>query len=143
MAPDIGVAPVDRNGADQSVTAATKRPQRFRGGGEIRWLIEPMAITFQDLIGADDQGPWDAGGDFSGLGVGQDGGGGFHITVLTTHALFNFHLVNGRGFASVANTGVIQDVAADFAGRSQNDGTHFAPVLENDQSSSSLRRLYS
>ncbi len=132
MTPDDVLVPHCRHGADQAVGAATEAPQVPGGLNRIGRLVEPCALAFEDLVGADHQGPGMACRYRSGLRLGQGQGGG--LDRFGTQAVLDRGFVDGGGVADMIDARVGQNLGAGAAGGGQDQGA-------DSQVTDSRRRL--
>ena len=83
------------------------------------WLVEPLAVQVQDLIGADDQGAGVALRYLDGLGLRQESGDDGGILVPVAGLDFGF-AESGR-IADVIDSRPLEDAGSDDAGRGKDD----------------------
>ena len=130
---------MDRHGRDQPVSAAAKGFQRRRRLFLVSGLVEPPAVQFEDLIGADDMGAGVSCGNRCRLGPGQGLGGLFDPDSVFSEFFLQRFLVDGGGVDPMVDTGIFQYSAAyPAAGREDNTVRAMAGAT---QENSSLRRL--
>jgi len=96
------------------------------GGGlpRIGGLVEPGAVAFQDLVGADYRDAGMACRDLGRLGLGE--GQGNVLDTLVPVRRLQRRLVDGGGIAAVGDARLVEDPGAGAAGRGQDEGRRVA-----------------
>ena len=95
----------------QGMGLAGERAQVCDGSGLVRRFVEPAALAFENLVGADDQRARRESRYLDGREFGQGFGGGSRIGLLSAQRGFDFRLVDPCGLRAKMQARVLQELA--------------------------------